>query len=99
MNWVKKLFRKKEHIRFPTFGDWVWCMYWSLRENNALSNYEANIQQMKGCDFMVKSPKRKMKSKYGLNSQYMNHLVWWILEQYEEGNLIEKPKEDAQPKP
>lgn len=99
-NWFQRLFKinpykRKSHY---TLGSFLWSMYWTRMEDNSLYQYEARLWQKLGCDAMIRTPRGKTRSAYNLNSEHMHHLVWWVLEQYFEGNLIEGPKDEPQPK-
>lgn len=77
----------------------LWHFFWHFvnlnTENNSMIGY---IRENAGCDTFLKRPSKKLMKRYNIRPD-QELLHWWLLEQYIEGNLIEKPKEDAQPKP
>ena len=76
----------------------LWHFFWHFvninTERNSMLGY---IRENGGCDIWLKRPSKKIIKRYNINTD-QDLLHWWLLEQYFEGNLIEKPKEDAQPK-
>lgn len=76
----------------------LWHFFWYivdlLREENSMIGY---IREKGGCTNWTKRPSGKIIKRYNLRTD-RDLLHWYLLEQYFEGNLIEKPKEDAQPK-
>lgn len=77
----------------------LWHFFWHFvnlnTENNSMIGY---IRENASCDSFLKRPSKKLIRRYNIRPD-QELLHWWLLEQYLEGNLIEKPKEDVQPKP
>lgn len=97
-NWFKRLFMPNRYKRSYSFGSFIWMLFHDKKEYDALKNYGWEISSH-NCDLFNKFPSKRLWRRYGLSPESMNGFAWWLMEQYEKGNLIEKPKEDAQPKP
>lgn len=71
----------------------LWDFFWHFvnlnTERNSMIGY---IRENAGCMNWNKHPSKKIIKRYNLRTD-QDLLHWYLLEQYFEGNLIEKPKE------
>lgn len=76
----------------------LWHFFWHIvdlfNERNSMIGY---IRENSSCIAYTKRPSKKIIKRYNLKTD-QDLLHWWLLEQYAEGNLIEKPKDNVQPK-
>lgn len=95
-NWFKRLFQGDRLNRNEyTLGRFVWSLYYARKEHEDLSGY---IRENASCHTLTALPSKKLRQRYGMRYEQINTFAWWLLEQYFEGNLIEKPKDEPQPK-
>lgn len=75
----------------------LWDFFWHFVNLNSEHNSMVGfIRENAGCMNWNKFPSKKIIKRYNLRTD-QDLLHWYLLEQYFEGNLVEKPKEDAQP--
>lgn len=77
----------------------VWGILDGHTELNNLGNYARWIaRKQNNYTFLRVSPSKDLRVRYGIGYKPLGaSTVWWLLEQWEKGNIT--IKEDAQPKP
>lgn len=73
----------------------LWDFFWHFvnlnTERNSMIGY---IRENAPCDAFMKRPSKKLITRYNIKPD-QELLHWWLLEQYIEGNLIEKEKYES----
>lgn len=76
----------------------LWHFFWYFvnlyKESESMFGYMRENWNV--CEDMQKLPSKKILKRYNIKYDQSNLFLWWLLEQYFEGNLIKK--EDVQPK-
>jgi hypothetical protein len=74
----------------------IWDLFWHLiRVHNEINSLTGFKRENFSCEHYNLLPSSELRKRYNLNYEYSDPLVWWLLENYFNGNLVLKEKENA----
>lgn len=90
MFWDKKSYKPPKKTLYDFFM-YLFNLYY---ERRAMWGYWRENHNL--CTTTMEYPSKKLIKRYNLNPADIHGFSWWLMEQYFEGNLILKQKEDVQ---